>query len=228
MNKGLKLIAGVFLVFFITFGFSVSSMAEGWMLICGVADYKYINDLTYTDNDARGVYNLFVNVYGKKGAKKHAKLFIDKKAKKKNIKKQFKKMAKKAKPGDVFGFYFSGHGGYCADVEPMDEADGYDEYICPYNNLLDSTKNSIRDDELEEYLNRQAKIEIEIETKKHKSSKMFSVYLAYPTRGMNVSFNYEKTGLKNVREVSFFAGRHPYPEIRMDEGKVDRIEHRRG
>jgi len=74
-------------------------------------------------------------------------------------------------------------------------------------------------DELEEYLNKQVKIEIEIETKKHKNSKMFSVYLAYPTRGMNVSFNYEETGLKNVREVSFFAGRHPCPEIKMDKGK---------
>ncbi|MCD6486152.1 MAG: alanine racemase [Syntrophobacterales bacterium] len=74
-------------------------------------------------------------------------------------------------------------------------------------------------DGLAEYLNRQVKIEIEIETKKHKSSKMFSVYLAYPTRGMDISFNYEKAGLKNVREVSFFAGRRPYPEIRMDKGK---------
>ncbi|MBW2543997.1 MAG: alanine racemase [Deltaproteobacteria bacterium] len=74
-------------------------------------------------------------------------------------------------------------------------------------------------DGLEECLNRQVKVEIEIETKKHKSSRMFSVYLAYPTRGMDISFNYEKTGLKNVREVSFFAGRHPYPEIIMDEGK---------
>ena len=74
-------------------------------------------------------------------------------------------------------------------------------------------------DELDNYLNKQVKIEIEIETKKHKSSKMFSVYLAYPTRGMNISFNYEKTGLKNVREVSFFAGRHPHPEIRLDKGK---------
>ena len=74
-------------------------------------------------------------------------------------------------------------------------------------------------DGLEECLNRQVKVEIEIETKKHKSSKMFSVYLAYPTRGLDISFNYEKTGLKNVREVSFFAGRHPYPEIKMENEK---------
>ena len=62
------------------------------------------------------------------------------------------------------------------------------------------------DDGLEGCLNRQVRVEIEIATKKHKSSKMFSVYLAYPTRGLDISFNYEKTGLKNVREVSFFCG----------------------
>ena len=74
--------------------------------------------------------------------------------------------------------------------------------------------------DLEEYLNRQVKIEIEVETKKHKSSKMVSAYLAYPTRGMNVSLDYEKTGLRKVRAVSFFAGRHPCPEITANQGKT--------
>ncbi|MDO9515469.1 MAG: alanine racemase [Syntrophales bacterium] len=74
-------------------------------------------------------------------------------------------------------------------------------------------------DELEESLNRQVKMEIEIETKKPRSSRMFPVYLAYPTRGMNISFHYEGTGLKNVREVSFFAGRRPYPDVQANEGR---------
>ncbi|HOO90002.1 MAG TPA: alanine racemase [Syntrophales bacterium] len=74
-------------------------------------------------------------------------------------------------------------------------------------------------DELGACLNRQVRVEIEIATKKHKNNKMFSVYLAYPTRGLNISFSYEKTGLKNVREVSFFAGRRPYPEIKMEKEK---------
>ncbi len=74
--------------------------------------------------------------------------------------------------------------------------------------------------DLEEYLNRQVRIEIDIETKKHKSSKMMSAYLAYPTQGMNVSLDYEKTDMKNVRAVSFFAGRHPYPEIITKQGKT--------
>ncbi|MEA2014157.1 MAG: hypothetical protein U9N38_02455, partial [Thermodesulfobacteriota bacterium] len=75
------------------------------------------------------------------------------------------------------------------------------------------------DDDLEEYLNKQVKVEIEIETKKHKSSKLFSVYLAYPTRGMGISFNYEQAGLKNVREVSSFSGKHLNPEVKVGKGK---------
>ncbi len=74
-------------------------------------------------------------------------------------------------------------------------------------------------DEIEGFLNRQVKMEIEIETKQDRSNRMFPVYLAYPTRGLEISFRYEGTGLKNVREVSFFAGRRPYPEVRIDEGR---------
>ena len=68
-------------------------------------------------------------------------------------------------------------------------------------------------------MNRQVRVAIEIETKKHRGTRMFPVYLAYPTRGLGISFSYEGTGLRNVREVSFFAGRRPYPEVRMDEGR---------
>lgn len=74
-------------------------------------------------------------------------------------------------------------------------------------------------DLLREKLNREAKIEIEIVTKKYRSSNTFAVYLAYPTRGMEISFNYENTQLKNVREVSFFAGKNPYPEVRSEKGR---------
>jgi len=73
--------------------------------------------------------------------------------------------------------------------------------------------------ELEGFLNRQVRMVIEIETKKDRKNRMFPVYLAYPTRGLEISFRYEGTGLKNVREVSFFAGRRPYPEVLIDEGR---------
>ena len=75
------------------------------------------------------------------------------------------------------------------------------------------------DEKLKEKINCEVKIEIEIVTKKAKSNKAFPVYLLYPTRGLEVNFNYENAYLKNVREESFFAGRHPQPAISVSKGK---------
>jgi len=50
-------------------------------------------------------------------------------------------------------------------------------------------------------------------TKKSKRNNLFSVYLVYPTRGLDIRFNYEGARIKNVREISFFAGRNPSPVI---------------
>ena len=72
-------------------------------------------------------------------------------------------------------------------------------------------------------LNRQVLVEIEIATRKSKESNNFSVFLVYPTRGLEISFNYGGTIIKNVREVSFFAGKHPYPEIIREEGKAIKL-----
>jgi alanine racemase len=74
-------------------------------------------------------------------------------------------------------------------------------------------------DELKKKINSEVKIEIEIATWQAKKNKIFPVYLIYPTRGVDVNFNYEKAGLKNVREESFFAGRHPQPSISERKGK---------
>jgi hypothetical protein len=68
-------------------------------------------------------------------------------------------------------------------------------------------------------INSEVKIEIEIATWQAKKNKIFPVYLIYPTRGVDVNFNYEKAKLKNVREESFFAGRHPQPSISERKGK---------
>ncbi|MHB8909539.1 MAG: alanine racemase [Syntrophales bacterium] len=74
-------------------------------------------------------------------------------------------------------------------------------------------------DELKKKLNRQVRVEIEIETRQLKTNRLFSAYLVYPTRGMEISFNYAGTGIKNVRDVGFFAGKHPYPEVTREKGK---------
>ena len=51
------------------------------------------------------------------------------------------------------------------------------------------------------------------------TNRLFSAYLVYPTRGMEISFHYGETKIKNVREAGFFAGKHPYPEVSREEGK---------
>src|SRR3989339_992932 len=76
-----------------------------------------------------------------------------------------------------------------------------------------------RSESLKKKLNRQARVEIEIETKQRKSNRLFSAYLVYPTRGMEISFHYGGTGIKNVKDVGFFAGKHPYPAITRQEGE---------
>jgi alanine racemase len=74
-------------------------------------------------------------------------------------------------------------------------------------------------EDLKKKINRQLRVEIEIETKKLKSNKLFSAYIVYPTRGMEISFDYGGTSIKNVRDVGFFAGKHPYPEVIREKGK---------
>jgi len=73
-------------------------------------------------------------------------------------------------------------------------------------------------EELKKKLNRHVRVEIEIETKQLKSNRLFSAYLVYPTRGMEISFQYGGTGIKNLRDVGFFSGKHPYPETIRKEG----------
>lgn len=72
---------------------------------------------------------------------------------------------------------------------------------------------------LKEKLNLQVKVTIEIFTKKSKNNNIYSIYLVYPTRGLDISFNYEKARFRHVREISFFAGKHPYPKVKRDQGK---------
>jgi len=78
-------------------------------------------------------------------------------------------------------------------------------------------------DNLKSKINREVKIEIEILTKKAKSNRTFPVYLLYPTRGLEINFDYEKANLKNVRAENFFAGRHPQADIRASKGRAIHI-----
>ncbi|MCK9275411.1 MAG: alanine racemase [Syntrophales bacterium] len=68
-------------------------------------------------------------------------------------------------------------------------------------------------EDLKDKIGQEVKVEIEIVTKKYMVSNTFAVYLVYPTRGLEIRFDYAGVPLKNVREASFFAGKHTYPEV---------------
>lgn len=72
-------------------------------------------------------------------------------------------------------------------------------------------------------LRQPVRMELEIETKKFKTNNLFSVYLVYPTRGLDICFNYGGSSLKNVRQIGFFAGRHPSPEVVEDKGNFIKL-----
>lgn len=66
----------------------------------------------------------------------------------------------------------------------------------------------------------EVKVEIEIITKKPKADRDFSVYLIYPIRGLDITFNWHGTSIANVREIPFFAGKHPYPALTMRKNSI--------
>lgn len=78
-------------------------------------------------------------------------------------------------------------------------------------------------EDLKKKVNRQARISIEIVTRKSKRNNLFSVYLVYPTRGLDIAFHYNGARIKNVRDISFFAGRHSDPEVIREKGKSIRL-----
>ena len=126
-----------------------ASSGESWAIIVGVSDYKYVNDLNYCDDDAIGLYNQIAPSWGVD----HVMLFIDANATKSNIHDAiFDWLSPAENASDTVLFFFSGHGGHGTDVDPIDETDGQDEYICPYDSLSTSWANDIRDDEFDQWM----------------------------------------------------------------------------
>jgi hypothetical protein len=116
-------------------------------LIVGVADYPGGGDLQYTDDDARDMRAALLQYANWEEANVH--LLLDSAATKAAIQAAIEQIGAAADADDVVLFFFSGHGTTGLDVAPLDEADGVDEYICPYGSLLSQY---IRDDELSAWL----------------------------------------------------------------------------
>ncbi len=127
---------------------TVPSGVNYWAVVAGVADYENINDLEFTDDDARDFKEVLL-AYGV--PEDHIMLLIDAQASKEGIRSAIQWMAENASPEDITIFFFSGHGTNGPDEEPIDEDDGYDEYICPYDMTYDLST-AIRDDELSSWI----------------------------------------------------------------------------
>jgi len=120
-------------------------------VVIGVADYQHIDDLDYTDDDAQDMYNTLINNCGFQPS--DINLLIDSAATKSSIQNAITNwLASREGPGDLVVIFFSGHSGSGPDVPPLDEADGHDEYLSPYDALTDSWANDIADDELDAWL----------------------------------------------------------------------------
>jgi uncharacterized caspase-like protein len=115
-------------------------------VIVGIEDYKSINDLSYTVDDAEDMSNVLVSY--KNWDIKNIHLLTDSDASKIDIESAIANMVGSAGEDDVCLFFFSGHGSRIPD-EDGDEgkSDHYDEVICPYD-TTGYLENVISDDEL--------------------------------------------------------------------------------
>ena len=120
---------------------------EYYAVIVGVADYPDGDDLKYADDDAMDMKNALL-LY-QNWTEANIQLLLDSDATKSAIQTAIENMGKMASEEDVCLFFFSGRGTNGEDIEPFDEPDEVDEYICPYGSSLEEY---IRDDELGEWL----------------------------------------------------------------------------
>lgn len=85
-----------------------------WVVIVGVADYaynEYLQDLTYTKDDAYRMYSFYQSVEGGSLPGEQINLLLDRDATQENVTNALAEMCHKAGKDDAIVFYFSGHGG---------------------------------------------------------------------------------------------------------------------
>jgi len=127
-----------------------------WAVICGVADYKSINDLQFTDDDARDLAAALQRYPEWRGSDQ-IEVLIDSAASKSGVQNALVRMGQKANAvmgdHDVCLVFFSGHGMQVSDSSG-DETDGADEAICAWDTAIKGRRVSgvITDDELGAWL----------------------------------------------------------------------------
>jgi len=110
-------------------------------LVVGVGDYQDpdISDLNGPPEDARE-FDTYL-----RGRGWYTRVLIDAQATKANILDGLNNLVN-TPSYDYVLFYFSGHGDRSADVDPIDEIDGQDGYICPYDSVEADNSMDISDD----------------------------------------------------------------------------------
>ena len=83
-------------------------------------------------------------------------VLINEDSTKENIISALEEFSTKIDSNDIFVFSYQGHGSEVADEDPLDEEDGTDEIICPYDIEKEDGKlvNYITDDELNHYFSK--------------------------------------------------------------------------
>jgi uncharacterized caspase-like protein len=81
-----------------------------WSVIIGVANYKHMPVLRYTDDDAYRIYAFLKSPEGGAVADEQIKVLVDEAATKQNILAAIREVFFKASPNDLVMLYFSGHG----------------------------------------------------------------------------------------------------------------------
>ena len=84
---------------------------EAYAIVIGISDYPgSSDDLNYCDDDAIAVYNMLLNDYNFRS--ENIIYLQDSSASKADIDNAFATIASLISPGDIFFFYYSGHGGH--------------------------------------------------------------------------------------------------------------------
>ena len=123
-----------------------ASTTKRYAIICGISDYESVMDLELTDDDAAAMDTVLGDLYWTQVA-----LLLNQEASKAGIRDAIQSLQDAVDADDIVLFYFAGHGTYGEDLSPLDEVDGLDEYICPWDATPEAST-SIRDDELEAWL----------------------------------------------------------------------------
>jgi hypothetical protein len=117
-------------------------------VVVGISQYRVPSfNLSYADDDALDYFNALVQ--GSNWSPGEVTVLLNGQATRSGIINAIENVGGSLNSNDKFVFYFSGHGTFGPDLDPIDEADGLDEYIVPHDALSNSAANNIRDDELE-------------------------------------------------------------------------------